>query len=58
MTKTEIINEAIEKDDCILVEGETVVPMELVNNTKLFYYDSDMKPFTCNINNVSIEEYK
>ena len=58
MTKTEIKNKAIAEDDCILLEGETVVPIELTNNAKLFYYDSDMKPFTCNINNVTIEGCK
>ena len=55
MTKIEIINRAIEKEDCILVDKETVVPWEL-NNKRLCYYDQNMKQLMCNIDNVEVEE--
>ena len=55
MTKIEIINRAIEKGDCILLDKETVVPWEL-NNKRLCYYDQNMKQLMCNIDNVEVEE--
>ena len=57
MTKIEIINKAIEDGDCILLDGTVIVPWELINNTKLCYYDQGMNQLVCNINNVTIEAY-
>lgn len=54
MTKTKIINKAIEKGDCILLDGETVVPWEL-NDSELCYYDQNMKQYLCNIDDVEVE---
>ena len=56
MTKSEIINRAIENNyHCILLDKETVVPWEL-NNKRLCYYDQNMKQLMCNIDNVEVEE--
>lgn len=55
MTKQQIINKAIETQDCILMDGETIVPVDL-SGSKLSYYDQEFQMYTQNIENVEIEE--
>lgn len=55
MTKQQIINKAIETQDCILMDGETIVPVDLSGN-RLSYYDQEFQMYTQNIENVKIEE--
>ena len=55
--KNEIINKAIAENDAIILNGETVCPIEL-DGDLLFYYDQSFQQCRINIVDVIVDSYE